>query len=193
VTSSEAKMDAADFEARYRSDADPWRYETSDYERDKYLATLAACGSGPFESAIELGGSIGVFSSLLAPRCSRLLTLDFSPTAVRLARARLAAESNVEALLGRIPADLPAGRFDLVVASEVLYYLTSEDLEATLGWAGSALRPGGRLVCVHWRRPGPERPLTAEAVHATVGQAPTLIWMTSDSTEDYLLDSFERQ
>jgi SAM-dependent methyltransferase len=186
-------MDAADFEARYRAESDPWRYETSDYEREKYLATLAACGPGPFESAVELGGSIGVFSSLLARRCSSLVTLDFSPTAVGFARARLASEKNVRPLIGRIPHDLPRGRFDLVVASEVLYYLNRAELDATVGWVGSALRPGGRMVCVHWRRPGPERPLTAETVHASVGEAPTLIWTTSDSTEDYLLDSFERR
>jgi SAM-dependent methyltransferase len=186
-------MDADDFEARYSADSDPWRYETSDYERNKYQATLAACGPGPFSSAIELGGSIGVFSSLLARRCTSLVTLDFSPTAVRLARKRLASLDNVQALIGRIPEDLPSGRFDLVVASEVLYYLTKAELDATVEWIGSALRRGGRLVCVHWRRPGPERPLSAEAVHATVDEASTLIWMKSDSTDDYLLDILERR
>jgi SAM-dependent methyltransferase len=186
-------MDAAHFEALYRADPDPWRYQSSHYERDKYLATLAACGAGPFESAVELGGSIGVFSSLLAPRCGSLTTVDFSPTAVRLARSRLASEDNVQALVGRIPNDLPSGRFDLVVASEVLYYLTSAELQATIDWAVSALRPGGRFVCVHWRVPGPERPLSAETVHATVGEASALIWTTSDSTDAYLLDSFQRR
>ncbi len=78
MTSSQAQIDDAYFEARYRADSDPWRYETSDYERDKYQATLEACGPGPFRSAVELGGSIGVFSSLLASRCSNLVTLDFS-------------------------------------------------------------------------------------------------------------------
>ena len=57
-----ARMSLADFEARYRADPDPWGYTTSDYERDKYEATLAACGDGPFADALELGGSIGVFS-----------------------------------------------------------------------------------------------------------------------------------
>jgi predicted TPR repeat methyltransferase len=193
VTSSQAQIDDAYFEARYRADSDPWRYETSDYERDKYQATLEACGPGPFRSAVELGGSIGVFSSLLASRCSNLVTLDFSATAARLARARLASQTNVQALIGRIPEDLPPGRFDLLVASEVLYYLTSAELDATVEWAGSALRSGGRVVCVHWLRPGPERPLSAEAVHARFADARTLIWTNSASTDDYLLDSFERR
>ncbi len=39
-----ARMSLAEFEARYRADPDPWGYTTSDYERQKYEATLAACG-----------------------------------------------------------------------------------------------------------------------------------------------------
>lgn len=194
MTAAKDRLDAGDFEARYRADFDPWRYETSEYEQNKYQATLAACGPGPFEAAVELGGSIGVFSSLLAPRCRHLLTLDASPTAVRRAQERLAThQDRVQALVGRIPGDLPSGRCDLIVASEVLYYLTSDALAATIDWVGSALTPGGRLVCVHWRVPGPERALTAEAVHAMVGEAPRLIWTTSSSTSDFLLDCYERR
>ena len=62
-------MTPDDFEARYQRRPDPWDYERSDYEHAKYAATLAACGAGPFASALELGGSIGVFTELLAPRC----------------------------------------------------------------------------------------------------------------------------
>ena len=90
----EAELDAAggpgmsvDFEARYRAERDPWGYETSAYERDKYAATLAACGPGPFARGLELGGSIGVFSALLASRCERLDTIDGAPSA-RRRRAR---------------------------------------------------------------------------------------------------------
>jgi SAM-dependent methyltransferase len=121
------------------------------------------------------------------------VTLDYSPTAVGLARERLAARDNVQALIGSIPQNLPAGQFELIVASEILYYLASADVAATVGWVASALKPGGTLVCVHWRRHGPERPLTAEAVHTTVRNSPALIWTRSGSTDEYLLDSFQRR
>ena len=78
-------MTAADFEARYRADPDPWGYLASEYERKKYAATLAACGPGPFACALELGGSIGVFSAMLAPRCDRAAVRR----AVRRGRSRL--------------------------------------------------------------------------------------------------------
>jgi SAM-dependent methyltransferase len=182
-----------DFEARYRADADPWRYETSDYERSKYAATLEACGPGPFEHALELGGSIGVFSALLAPRCTQLETLDGAPTAVVAARERLVPFPDAHAQLGTIPADIPDGPFDLVVASEVLYYLELPAFEATLARIADVLAPSGRLVAVHWRRPGPERPQTAEQVHRTLRSCAALRPLRICRRRAYLLDVLERR
>ncbi len=185
-------MTAAEFEARYQRDGDPWGYETSPYERQKYAATLAACGEGPFASALELGSSIGVFSALLAPRCRALVTIDGSSTAVTAARRRLAAVDEVTPLKGTIPADIPERDYDLVVASEILYYLTADELEATLSRLGTCLVAGGRLVAVHWRPPGPERPLTAASVHERLRRVPWLSSVTASGTDDYLLDVLER-
>jgi SAM-dependent methyltransferase len=186
-------MTASDFERRYRDDPDPWRYTESEYERAKYEATLEACGDGPFRSALELGASIGVFSALLAPRCTGLTTIDFSPTAVALARERLRGHANVEVIVGRVPDALPPGDCDLIVASEVLYYLGAAELRKTLDAIEERLEPGGRLVCVHWRPSGPERPLDAEAVHDEVKRQAWLGPVCSVPTEDYLLDVLRRR
>jgi predicted TPR repeat methyltransferase len=182
-----------DFEARYRADRDPWGYESSEYERAKYAATLGACGPGPFARALELGGSIGVFSALLAPRCERLDTLDAAPTAVALARERLRAHPAAHAQLGSIPEDIPAGPFDLVVASEVLYYLDEQRLARTLARLGELLAPGGRLVAVHWRPAGPERPYDAEQVHRLLRSCAALAPVRIQRREQYLLDVLERR
>jgi 2-polyprenyl-3-methyl-5-hydroxy-6-metoxy-1,4-benzoquinol methylase len=181
------------FEAQYRDDPDPWGYRASPYEQAKYAATLAACGPGPFENALELGGSIGVFSARLAPRCRRLTTIDYSPTAVRRARAALAAHRQARALLGAIPDDLPDGTFDLVVASEVLYYLDAAALAGTLEGIKARTGPGARLICVHWRPDGPERPLTATHVHEEVRRQPWLCRLTTECRPEYLLDVLERR
>src|SRR5205807_3027799 len=101
----------------------------------------AACGRGPFECAIELGSSIGVFSALLAPRCHRLVTIDASPTAVASARERMAGDSHVDTILGPIPEAIPDLDYDLVVASEILYYLTPPDLGLTLAVLVRRMRP----------------------------------------------------
>jgi SAM-dependent methyltransferase len=186
-------MSAEEFEQRYQRDADPWRYRCSPYERSKYAATLEACGPGPFRSALELGGSIGLFSAMLAPRCRSLTTIDFAPSAVAIAEAELVEHPQARAVRGRIPDDLPEGAFDLVVASEVLYYLEPDALARTLDELELRLPSGGRVVCVHWRRPGPERPLSAEHVHRSVRSAPWLVTLPSPESSDFLLDVLERR
>ncbi len=187
-------MSLTDFEQRYRANPDPWAYRTSAYEAAKYNATVKACGDGPFQRALELGGSIGVFTELLAPRCRSLITLDGAPTAVRDAQARLAACAHiVDVRLGVIPESIPAGPFDLVVASEILYYLTEEALSATLARLEQVLGDSGRLVCVHWRPAGAERPFDAAAVHQRVLSEPWLRHVDSASTGQYLLDVLERR
>lgn len=181
------------FEDQYRDNPDPWGYRASPYEQAKYAATLAACGPGPFDNALELGGSIGVFSARLAPRCRALTTLDYSPTAVRRARAALAQHRQARALLGAVPQDLPGGDFDLVVASEILYYLDAPALAETLQALEGRTVPGARMVCVHWRPPGPERPLTSAHVHDEVRRQPWLRRLTSECRPEYLLDVLERR
>lgn len=183
---------AAFFEDRYRADTDPWDYTHSPYEWAKYETTLDACGPGPFGRALELGASIGVFSALLAPRCARLETIDGAPTAVEAARERLAGCAQVKVHCGAIPEAIPDGPFDLVLASEILYYLDADALDATLEALGGRTVAGGRLVAVHWRPPGPERPLDAETVHAALRSQDWLTPLTSSAHPEYLLDVLER-
>lgn len=185
-------MRTADFEARYRHDLDPWCYETSRYEREKYAATLSACGPGPFACALELGSSIGVFSSLLAPRCARLVTIDAAPTAVEAARTRLRGLPQVEAVLGEIPEAIPAESFDLVVASEILYYLFPGRLQETVQTVVERMPVGARMVAVHWRPAGPERPFEAEQAHAILRDSPGLRPVELGGSDEYLLEVLER-
>jgi predicted TPR repeat methyltransferase len=180
------------FDRRYRDEGDPWGYRTSEYERDKYQATLAACGAGPFRSALELAGSIGIFSAMLAPRCGELTTIDFSAPAVTQARRELSGFPQATALVGEIPGALPEGHHDLIVASEILYYLEPAALDGTLVRLEQRLAAGGRLVVVHWRPQGPERPFTAAQVHDRVLALDWLSLEADNSTPEYLLHVLER-
>jgi cyclopropane fatty-acyl-phospholipid synthase-like methyltransferase len=186
-------MTHADFEARYQVDPDPWGYESSDYERRKYDATLDACGEGPYDRALELGSSIGVFSVRLAARCRSLVTIDAAPSAVADARRRLSGMAWVQVLEGAIPAAIPEASYDLVVASEILYYLEPDDLAATLSRVRDCLAAHGRLVAVHWRPSGDERPFTAAQVHAVLRGQDWLSSIRCAGTDDYLLDVLERR
>lgn len=136
------------FEQKYRADIDPWRFRSSDYEREKYQSTIAALGRRKFASALEVGCSIGVLTSLLAPRCDALLAIDASPTAIEAARASAAA--NVTFAVATLPQQFPPGGFDLIVLSEVLYYFALPDLNRVAAQCIDALRPDGEVILCHW-------------------------------------------
>ncbi len=164
--------DAATFDRLYASNPDPWDFHGSAYERAKYEATLAAlparCGD-----LLEVGCSIGVLTSRLAPRCDHLLALDFAAAALAQARATCAACGNVRFLQAGVPAGWPAGRFDVILFSEVLYFLSPADIETTARRAAAALTPDGTVVLVNWTGPN-DAPCTGDRAAELFIKASTL-------------------
>ena len=183
------------FEARYRRDPDPWRTRTDPYERHKLERTLAACGSGPFARAVDLGAGIGTLAQRLAPRCTTLLALDAAPTAVARAAQRLLPFPGAHARVAVLPRDLPSGRFELVVASEILYYLDDADLAAVVAWLPAALSPGGRVVAVHWTGTARDLRRGADAVGAALAAAGGLrpVATGGGATAGFRVDVLERR
>jgi SAM-dependent methyltransferase len=97
-----------------------------------------------------VGCSIGSLTERLAPRCEELLAIDISQTAVDRARRRLADRPNVRVERRTIPREMPDGSFDLIVCSDVLYYLPTRRLRRTLSLLAGRLAPGGAIVSLHW-------------------------------------------
>lgn len=143
-------LDTEYFKGMYATESDPWQFATSAYERDKYTATLAALPRARYASALEVGCSIGVFTHQLCPRCDTLLGLDVVPSVLDQARARCADCPNAIFKLSAVPGDWPDGKFDLVLISEVAYYLDRPDLARLVGRVGNALLPEADIVLVHW-------------------------------------------
>ena len=182
------------FDALYARDDDPWRFETSDYERDKYAATLAALPArAHYAQALEVGCSIGVLTRLLAPRCGELLALDASARPLERARARCADLAHVRFARLVIPEEWPPGRFDLVILSEVLYYFDLHDLRRVAARVERALDSGGDIVCAHWIR-DTDYPLSGdEAVKRFTELVRDFATpLQSSRTDDYRLDVFRR-
>jgi cyclopropane fatty-acyl-phospholipid synthase-like methyltransferase len=189
--STSTRVGAERFERLYEASEDPWDYRSSAYERAKYAATLGALGSGRYGRALETGCSIGVFTELLAQRCDRLVGLDFSSRALALATERLAAETNVELVLGSFPEQAPAGEWDLVVCSEVLYYLDSPALGRALDWLEAQLGHGATVLAVSWRGSGETEPLRGDDVHDLLGTR-LARWHAFDGRQTgYRLDRFD--
>lgn len=186
-------MSAEYFEELYRADPDPWDMAGSDYERSKYAATVAAIGDRPVGDALEIGCSIGVLGSRLAERCARLLAVDSAPRAVATARERLATLPHVTVERRRVPDEMPAGPFDLIVCSEVLYYGDRALLEETWRAVRAEVGPGGSVLVVHWRGPVRHYPLSGEDVHAFVRAGHEgFTHALSQAHPRYLLDRFDR-
>jgi SAM-dependent methyltransferase len=152
MTASPSRSRDADyFAALYDANPDPWNFEGSAYELRKYRATLSALGGQQFNRALEVGCSIGVLTSLLAPRCVSLFAVDIVESALAAARVRCAAMAQVEFALLRVPEEWPAGQvFDLILLSEVLYFLTPVDIGRVAAHVTNALAPGGRVVLVNY-------------------------------------------
>ncbi len=138
------------FERLYAANPDPWDFETSAYEQEKYAATMVALGGRRFGNALEIGCSIGVLTALLAACCDRLLAVDVVDTALAKARARCANFAHVRFETRRVPGDWPAGGFDLIVVSEVLYFLNREDIDVCAARAVGSLAAGGYALLVNY-------------------------------------------
>ncbi|TBN39035.1 methyltransferase domain-containing protein [Paracoccus subflavus] len=167
-----------------RSD-DPWNHRTSPYEARKYAATLDTIGPGPFGNALEIGCGNGTLSRRLAPRCRRLTAMDVTPAAVEAARRHLADLPHVAVVHGMAPRDLPDGSFDLILLSEVLYFLTPDDISLLGHWLRG--HAAGRIVAVNWTGPTDEEldgPRAVALLAGAIGQP-----ATTDHA-DYRIDVF---
>jgi SAM-dependent methyltransferase len=129
---------------------DPFGFDGSLEEAMKFDRTLALCGDGPFDRALEVGCSVGTFTEALAPRCGALLAVDIAPDAARRAADRLAAATHVTCEARDLSKEFPVGPFDLIVVSDVLYYWTVEEIKTAFRRAEDTLAPGGRLVAMHY-------------------------------------------
>lgn len=164
----------AAFDAMYAADDDPWHFG-SWYERRKRALTLAVLAQERYDRVLDLGCATGELTHGLAGRAGAITAVDLSESALEMARARPPARSSprVRWVQGECPDVLrelvdEGFRHDLVVLSEIGYFLTGSELLSTLRSVLRLRADGGELVLVHWRHPTQDIPLDGEAVHAQV-------------------------
>jgi SAM-dependent methyltransferase len=180
------------FDQLYATSADPWGFRTRWYEARKYAISVALLPAERYGGAFEPGCSIGVLTEQLAPRCDRLLACDGSAAAVRQTAARTARCPTVRVQRRVIPADWPAGEFDLIVFSEFLYYFAGDDLARVLDLGVATLRPGGTLLAVHWRYPVADYPRTGDEVHQALAGQAGLARLVEHREPDFLAEVYIR-
>ncbi|GAC1497446.1 MAG: class I SAM-dependent methyltransferase [Vulcanimicrobiaceae bacterium] len=180
-------LDAAYFARLYAGDPDPWQFATSDYERAKYRATIAALGDARFARGLEVGCSIGVLTASLAGVCDELLAIDIDPTALDAARTRNAMHGGVRFARMTFPSDVPPGTFDLVVLSEVAYYWSDADFERARDTI-VRLAPRGTLELVHFTPVVADYVRTGDAVHETFASDRRFAHVRGERADRYRLD-----
>ena len=183
--------DSGYFDDLYARTDDPWDLATSGYERRKYALTIAALPAGHYRRAFEPGCAIGVLTAQLVQRCDALLAWDGVPRALEQARQRVV-DPRVRFELARVPSQWPPGRFDLVLCSELLYFLAAGDRTTFRDRAVQSLDPGGHLVAVHWRHAFAEAPSNGDEVHAELEATPGLERLVHHVERDFRLDVWRR-
>lgn len=180
---------------------DPWNYG-SPYEQEKYARQLMLLPDRPIGRALELACAEGRFTEKLAPRVERLIATDISRTALERARDRCRARENIEFRQLDLAIDPLPEELDLIVCSEVLYYLDGEaELERVAQRLAAALKPGGHILTAHafvlnddpsrtgfdW-----ENPWGAKTITHVFSAVPGLALEHSVCTELYRIDRFVR-
>ncbi|WP_291041644.1 bifunctional PIG-L family deacetylase/class I SAM-dependent methyltransferase [Herbiconiux sp.] len=194
---------AADYFDRLHAGADdPWGFESRWYEERKRALLVAALPDRRYGTVLEVGCSTGVLSAALLERTTeRFVGVDVSEVALEHARTRAAAASapsptapspTAEFRRLQVPAEWPEGPFDLVVVSEVGYYLDAPDLVGLLDRILDTLTPGGAVAVCHWRHPVAGRTATGDDVHAAFAAHPGLDRLAHHLEEDFVLDVFTR-
>lgn len=178
------------FDSTYQRHADPWGVETRWYEARKRSITLASLPRPRYSRVFEIGCSIGVLTEGLASRSDRLLSVDVSQAAVDRARDRLSGAPHVSIEKLDVNSGYPSGEFDLVVLSEVGYYLSAADLDRLFDRIDSSLSPDGTLILCHWRHPADDFALSGDDVHSATGRITRWIRTVSHVEKDFLLDVF---
>ena len=180
------------FESIYQRNADPWQFETSSYEKNKYRLTLQSMPGATYRNGLEIGCSIGVLTERLAALCKRLLALDVSQEALDRALARCAHLTGVRFRRMQVPGELPDECFDLIVLSEVGYYWQMADLERAADGLCARHPAGGHLVLVHLTEYVPDHPLSGDEVHDYWMSRPEWRQVCSTRQPRFRLDVLER-
>lgn len=178
-------------ETIYHSDFDPWEHLSSPYEHDKYAQTIGTVGDRKFQLGLEIGCGIGGLSTHLAGRCDRLLCMDCITLALARARLRLDDKPHVSVCEGTAPDDIPEINPDLLVLSEVLYFLTVEEIDQLGCWAEVNATRDAVIIVVVWTGPTGQQLSGMESMDR-FSQALRNWTCQRRSFEGYCIDRFDR-
>jgi predicted O-methyltransferase YrrM len=178
----------------YSDSADPWELGTRWYEQRKYAITLGMLPKQRYAHAFEPGCSIGVLTALLAERCTLVTATDVAAAALESAHRQLSdsgQRDQVTLLRQSVDEPWPPGPFDLLVLSEVGYYLTPAALRSVLDRECPRLVAGATVITAHWRHPVDDYLMSGDDVNEVVAATTGLQLIGSYRDADVAIDVFD--
>jgi SAM-dependent methyltransferase len=176
------------FDTLFADNDDPWQFRSRWYEARKRALTLACLPRQRYASAYEPGCANGELSAALAPRCEQLIVSDGADRAVELARARTAGLPNVQVRQAWVPEQWPTETFDLIVISELGYFLSAAALEQFATRTRGSLRADGTVLACHWRRGSDDCEFDGDEVHRRLGEGLALPRLSQMIEADLRID-----
>ena len=183
------KTSSADFfEAKYQAKPDPWNFLNSDYEQERYKSILNIIDEQIYHYAFEPGCSIGILTRELSARCAFVEAIDFSETAVQLAKARCRDLNNVSIIKASIKEHRPAQQPDLIILSEIGYYFFLPEWNEILENLLANCKHSTTLIACHWLGQSEDHILSGDAVHESIDQQRNLKLLTRLRFDHFRLD-----
>jgi trans-aconitate methyltransferase len=176
----------------YASARDPWKLADRWYEKRKYAITMAMLPHQRYRHAFEPGCSIGVLTEQLVDRCDHVTACDVAQAALDAAGERAAGRRNLTLCRASIDADWPRLDFDLVVLSEVAYYLSEATLRRVLDRECALLADGATVVAAHWRHPVSDYPLTGDRANAMIVATAGMSAVAHYRDDDVVIDVLQK-
>ncbi|WP_299310230.1 class I SAM-dependent methyltransferase [uncultured Croceicoccus sp.] len=179
------------FDALFVADPDPWGFESKAYEAAKRRATLAMLFPYQFERALEVGCANGVLTAELASVCDAVLGIDVSSAALRLAESRLADLNHVSLVRAEVPREWPEGTFDLIIFSEILYFLSRKEIARVANLAWQSLSQDGVCLLVNWTGPN-DLPVDGKSARLIFAEASPWLSAASEVQPQYRIDRLQK-
>jgi SAM-dependent methyltransferase len=189
-----ARLSDSYFDDMYAAADDPWDLASRWYEQRKYAITTALLPHLRFQHAFEPGCSIGTLTQRLAQRCDHVTAVDVAEAPLRTADVRLRAlgcRDNVTLAQSSLDQPWPDGPFDLVVLSEVAYYLSADLLGRVMRRECAKLTVGATVVAAHWRHAVADYPLDGDAAHQVIAETPDLARLGWYRDADVVIEVFQ--
>lgn len=178
------------FDALYRASPDPWGTTTRWYERRKRALLLASLPRERHGRVYEAGCGTGHITAALAERCDEVLASDASDKALEVAGRRVAGLANVTLARHRLPDDWPSGSFDLIVLSEVLYFVDRAACDVIADSARGATGVDGVVVACNWRATIEGRGHSGAEVHRRFAERLDLPTLFEYVDDDFVLSGW---